>query len=321
MVVVRKPVRWSPMQQLVVPWAQHLWRGAQVVPIWEYAGDTIYSYPTNLTNTGAGTFPTWSGGNLNFTASNSEHIRFPSDMGISQLTAFSLLTVFRTTSETAQTFWCEGNSGTDNAILDTQVRGDQAENYVRIFLRGNASSTFNIDWNSNGSGYNYADGEWHAFACTIKDSTVASGGFRGFVDGLNTVTNDVSNATPPGARTMDQWTLGALSRISYSEYMDGDIALQVLWTRALSDRELQQVSTDPFAMLRPIYRIAGRDVRTCSAETNKRAASILMPLPFVILPCPDGSIGLLDRRQAAFIYPILGAVDNIRLLTLLGVGR
>lgn len=69
-------------------------------------------------------------------------------------------------------------------------------------------------------------------------------------------------------------------------------------------------------------RRRGAPLRFCSTETNKRAASFLMPLPFVILPCPDGSIGVLDRRQAGFIYPIeAGAVDNIRLLTLLGVGR
>ena len=245
-----KPHHWNLDPALIAPRFRSLWRDAIVYPLRRGGGTVITAYPSKRNNLGTGTFPSWSGRHLNFTAASSEFIALDSALVVSPGTAMSLLSVFRSASETAQTMYSEGNSGTNNMIFDHQLRGDQAENYVRSFLRGNASSSNVADHSTNTSGVNYADGEWHAAATTYRDTTVAGGDFAGRIDGLDSFVTDSSSGLAPTARTVNQLSLGSLNRVSNAEFFDGDIALIVAWTRALTDAELWLASVDPFGMIR-----------------------------------------------------------------------
>ena len=120
-----KPFQWGFDLGLIAPEFQRLWRDAIVYPLWRGGGTVITAYPSKRDNTGAGTFPSWSGRHLNFTGASSEFIDLSSALVVSPGTAMSVLSVFRSSSQTAQTMYGEGNSGTVNMIFNHQLRGDQ----------------------------------------------------------------------------------------------------------------------------------------------------------------------------------------------------
>ncbi len=118
------------------------------------------------------------------------------------------------------------------------------------------------------------------------------------------------------AEISDQWNRPHLTpgNVLFTYYGRGGIGLQ----EDLSGLGNHGVRTGALPMDGPPIpyywmarrRIAASPAVACVAGTDKRRSS-MFPLPgLVALPCPDGTISALDRRQVQWMFPIIGIVSR-----------
>ena len=271
--ILRKPAYWSPGPAFCDPRFSDLWRDAIVYPLWEGTGTTVITLPNHIANTG-GNFPSWTGRNyLSFNSATPDYITFDiEELGIGRdLTDpvpsiradHSIGAVFRTTTSAAATIYGEGDTADNDEFTSLQVRGDQS-GLIRFFYRTGDQSGVIIRFRSN-DGQDYADGEWHGVACASGDVRGGSGGTcpagtLGYGDGRVLGGHDCSNLPSASAGSnSDTCHIGRILRAGAgTEPFDGDISLVVTWRRSLSRHEARLFSLDPFGMLRPVLRVAGR---------------------------------------------------------------
>ncbi len=329
-----------PGPAFVAPIFQSLWRDAIVYPLWEGGGEIITVYPNLAQNLGTGTFPVWTGPSyLSFTVATPHFIDFPISLLVGNSGSGSgrqphtLGAVFRTTGTTPQTIYAEGDSADNQESCMIQVRGEKAEPTLRHFYRSGATALKDYENNSDGSGNDYADGEWHAVASALFDveGSTPPFGFM-YADGVD-VYNNGSNDPPTGTIASNTVSIGRFHRhTADEEEFDGDIALVVTWKRALTQAEARLFSTDPFGMLRPVLRITDRYLPPqtffeFNPVTDNTQRIFFWPHRglHTLFPYPTGS-GFDDegKRQMLGLYPHLAqaaAGPRPGSLLTLGVGR
>ncbi|KKL27492.1 hypothetical protein LCGC14_2384600, partial [marine sediment metagenome] len=141
----------------------------------------------------------------------------------------------------------EGDSASNNSALVYAIRGDQAENYIN-YLNRDSGGTNNAQFNSNGSGNDYADGNWHLGVAALRSKSATD--MTHWVDGEDVTITDASTGAP-GASTIDRVRIGTVPRGTPIEYYDEDLGYIATFNRALTQAEAQQLTADPWGWLTP----------------------------------------------------------------------
>lgn len=266
-----KPQLWAVDPGRVDPKWAWFWNSLITAwPMWSGGGTTLYGIvgggaDVDATSTG-GTFPTWAEGQvgeiLTFAQASTQDIILPVGLSIANLQAHSIVAFWRTGGTTAMSIYGEGDSASNNSILVYAIRGDQAENYINYFNRDNGGSA-NVQFNSNGSGNDYADGNWHLGVAALRSKSATD--MTHWVDGVDVTQTDASNGTP-GASTIDQVEIGTLRRIAAAEYYDEDLAFVATLNRALVEAEAVQLTSDPWGWLTPVFGVGRRELREYEGE-------------------------------------------------------
>ena len=304
-----KPPRWNVNQALLAPDYRKLWYGLIfATPIWEpvVAPRDLITGTVGIPNTGPNLVSTVAGQAIHFdhTATPEERV----DMGDlpeyeAPTTAITVAaTVIYSADGDRTGFWIgKGNHPAtpfhSYAMINSRNTGVRDATLAIGTEEGLERATHAGDLDLNRV-YNLA-GRW-----------TSGGPVEIFVDGVfASDTLDLGGTILYGSSD-DNLYLG--HNTLDDRTVAGDLILSYVWDRALSDGEIALLNRDAYGLFRmdPDLAALYASLAVCVPGTNKRRSS-MFPVPgLVTLPCPDGTIDALDRRQVAWIFPLGGAVEK-----------
>ena len=252
-----KPQRWAPVSQGLVATE---WRGLQrglviTAPFWE-GGGAPYDYQGRRFSTVTG--PTWGAGpyGLKMTFAGSNHRVEWADVGdLADLTGdLSILVVWkRDTGTNWRTLAGRRAGGTGDASFLCNFNQSNGVQWGH-----GAGGAFDLIITASGDVP--AVGQWTAMVCT----RVKGGVNRIFLDGVEKASGTLTK-TPIDIALPVQ--LGVFN--TTSEDFAGDMALFMLWKRALSPGEAIAISRDPFGPIR-MWRPSSASVIAAAAANTRR---------------------------------------------------
>lgn len=147
---------------------------------------------------------------------------------------FSFVTLFRASTGVANDF---RSLFTSNALWQWRIESSNVIGLVRFDAAVNVVAAFT-------GTTNVKDGNWHLAVATF--STAA--GSRIYVDGLQEATNATTTANrDDGANAT---FIGSRTNVPHDPFV-GDIAMQLLYNRALTPGEVRALYADPYQAFRP----------------------------------------------------------------------
>lgn len=191
--------------------------------------DAIGSNNLSLFNT-----PTWTtgqcgSGGLSFSAGSSEYGSSDTGEIIGNSNTYTVCTWFKSSQASWGTFASEANSGSDTQLFELGLSGVVAGDIITAFRDDSSAST---DFNT--ADVNSDDNAWH-FTCIRQTTTNAR---HIYFDGVIIATNTVSI----GDRTMDNFNVGRLGRLSDTDYYTGVLDnTRVYAATALSEDQMDNI--------------------------------------------------------------------------------
>ncbi len=184
---------------------------------------------------------------------------------------------------------------------------------VAVFTAGGNTM---IEADANATAVN--DGLSHIVVCTWDQP---AGVIRVYLDGKldYEVTGYTDTSAVIGASANDNAVslFGAPPGAAVDRSLQAtDYLMGAMWRRELSASEVALLGRDPFGLFRMDLGAAlFVESEACVAGTDKRRSS-MFPVPgLVMLPCPDGTISDLDRRQIQWMFPIISGVVSKTIIT------